>query len=66
LEGALKIGLGFEFGVGGGEDDGLGGISKAFLAGGENAVGGTTKGAVIPRVFAVGEPRYEMVDSINA
>ena len=67
LGGAFKIDLGFEFGAGGGGDDGLSGISKALLGGGENAAGGGgTRGAAIPRVFAVGDPRYEMVDSMNA
>ena len=66
FEGAFMIDLGFEFGVEGGGDDGLGGISKAFLGGGENAAGGATRGAAIPRDLAVGDSRYEMVDSINA
>jgi hypothetical protein len=63
---AFRIALGFELDTGGGGDDGLGGISKAFLGGGENAVDGACRGAAIPRALAVGDPRYERVDSINA
>ena len=47
FEGTFRISLDFEFRLGEGETNGLGGISEAFLRGGKNTMGEATRGATI-------------------
>ena len=62
-----EIDLCFRMGVLGDADAGLeaGDISYVILAGGDSAGGGIWR-AERPRDLAVGDPRYDIVDSMNA
>lgn len=73
---SMSVGTGFEggergafsmdFGFGAAEGNaGFDGISIGNEGGGAFAAGGICRGGTIPSVFAVGELRYEIVDSMN-